>query len=486
MFDRRNVKVTSHMVGAAVEKHPTLAEEIVQRGHEPSGHGQTWTPQSSMTPERERKSYADSAATIERVTGVRPVGFNAFWSRSHMQRRLDRISACAVFALFLSSCARQTASADRAQANPISVRVAMPKHVRVPAEVDVSGTVETPSAPTNVGFLVSGKVIRVGPREGDFVKAGEVLAVVDPADFQFGVQSAIAQIALARAQSEKAFVSARPEQVEQARANLSQAEDEFRRMKTLYEKKSLAPNDFKKYETAYINAQQQYVQAKEGAQLEDKAAAKAALEQAEAAERIAQKRLSDSTLIAPIGGFVSKRNIEVGAMASPGTSVFTIVELDTVEIQVGVPETDVRLVHRGQQAIVTASARPGMSFSGKVRLVNVSAEPQTRTYMVRITVPNPKRALLVGMIAEARILGSETLDVLTLPGQSLVRDPQGAPQVFVYFPNEKRVYAKRVRAGGVMGRDVQITDGVKDSDWIVVAGQQLVREGSIVSAKEER
>jgi peptidoglycan/xylan/chitin deacetylase (PgdA/CDA1 family) len=81
MFDRRSVKVTSHMVGAAVEKHPALAKEIVQRGHEPSGHGQTWTPQYSMTPEQERKSYADSAATIERVTGVRPVGFNAFWLR---------------------------------------------------------------------------------------------------------------------------------------------------------------------------------------------------------------------------------------------------------------------------------------------------------------------------------------------------------------------------------------------------------------------
>jgi peptidoglycan/xylan/chitin deacetylase (PgdA/CDA1 family) len=85
MFDRRNVKVTSHMVGAAVEKHPILAKEIVQRGHEPSGHGQTWTPQYSMTPEQERKSYADSAATIERATGVRPIGFNAFWLRGTLQ-----------------------------------------------------------------------------------------------------------------------------------------------------------------------------------------------------------------------------------------------------------------------------------------------------------------------------------------------------------------------------------------------------------------
>src|SRR6266446_411400 len=265
-----------------------------------------------------------------------------------MNGSFNQVSACVVLALFLSGCARQSASADRAQPDPIAVRIAMPKHVRVPAEVLVSGTVETPSAPTSVGFLVSGKVIRVGPREGDFVKAGEVLAVIDPADYQFAVEAAVAQTALARAQNGKASVSARPEVVEQARASLSQAEDEFHRMKTLYEKKSLAPNDFKKYETAYANAQQQYGQAKEGAQREDKAAAKAALEQAEAAERIARKRLSDSTLIAPISGFVSKRNIEQGAMASPGTAVFTIVELDPVEIQVGVPETDVRLVHTGR------------------------------------------------------------------------------------------------------------------------------------------
>ena len=81
MFDRRQVKVTSHMVGAAVDLHPALAKEIVQRGHEAAGHGQTWTPQYSMTPDQERESYKQGIASIERATGTRPVGFNAFWLR---------------------------------------------------------------------------------------------------------------------------------------------------------------------------------------------------------------------------------------------------------------------------------------------------------------------------------------------------------------------------------------------------------------------
>jgi peptidoglycan/xylan/chitin deacetylase (PgdA/CDA1 family) len=82
MFDRVGVKVTSHMVGAAVERNPQLAKEIVERGHEAAGHGQTWTPQFSMTPEEERTSYQASIKTIETATGTRPIGFNAFWLRS--------------------------------------------------------------------------------------------------------------------------------------------------------------------------------------------------------------------------------------------------------------------------------------------------------------------------------------------------------------------------------------------------------------------
>ena len=81
LWDRVGVKVTSHMVGQAVEKHPDLAKEIGERGHEAAGHGQTWEPQYSMTPEQERAGYQASIETIQRVTGTRPIGFNAFWLR---------------------------------------------------------------------------------------------------------------------------------------------------------------------------------------------------------------------------------------------------------------------------------------------------------------------------------------------------------------------------------------------------------------------
>lgn len=88
LWDKHGIKVTSHMVGRAVELNPELAKEVVARGHEASGHGQTWTPQYSMTEDEERASYIKSANIIEKVTGARPIGFNAFWMR-HSTKTLE-------------------------------------------------------------------------------------------------------------------------------------------------------------------------------------------------------------------------------------------------------------------------------------------------------------------------------------------------------------------------------------------------------------
>ena len=72
---------SAHWETDCPERHPELAKEIVDRGHEASGHGQTWEPQYSMTPEQERAGYQASIDSIQKATGTRPIGFNAFWLR---------------------------------------------------------------------------------------------------------------------------------------------------------------------------------------------------------------------------------------------------------------------------------------------------------------------------------------------------------------------------------------------------------------------
>ncbi|MEW6429524.1 MAG: efflux RND transporter periplasmic adaptor subunit [Thermodesulfobacteriota bacterium] len=406
-----------------------------------------------------------------------------------MNNRMKAVVAATALSLSLlgvslTACTGDTRDQETGN-DPVPVTVGRVEEVHEREKIFASGTVSTPKSPANVGFLVAGRVISVGPREGDYVSEGQVLAKLDPTDFSLAVQGAEAQKARAQAEMEKAMRSARPELLEQARVGFERAEDEYRRMKMLYDEKSLAPNDFLKFKAAYEQAQQEYEQAKAGAQKEDKDLAKAAFSQAEAQLRITRKKLTDATLLAPVSGYISKRLTEPGDTASVGRPVFEIVQMEPVEVNVGVPETDVHLVRIGQQAEISIPALPGRSFQGTVRLINISADPGTRTYMTRITVQNPELLLRVGMVAEATIRGDQTVSLATLPGDAVVRDPQGATQVFVYYPDQKRVYAKRVEIGAAVNKNVEIKSGLSGNELIVLLGQTKLRNGLAVLATEQ-
>ena len=331
------------------------------------------------------------------------------------------------------------------QANSYAVPVIVGKIQKVQEHetIFVSGMVSTPDSPAVVSFLVSGKVIFVGPREGDYVKRGERLAEVDPLDYRLKVAAAAATL-------------------EQAKVGLRRAEEEYARMKYLYDAKSLAPNDYEKFKAALDGAGEQ-------------------VHQAEANDQLARKQLSDATLHAPVNGYISKRLIETGDTASAGRPVFEIVQLDTVEANVGVPETDVHLVRIGQKVSIRFPALPNQSFQGTVRIINVSADPGTRTYMARVRVPNPKHVIKIGMVAEAKIVGDRKISMMTLPGGAIVRDDQGATMVFVYFPEQQRVYRKRVKIGAFRGTEVEIKEGLSGDESIVIGGQDHLLDGMTVT-----
>jgi peptidoglycan/xylan/chitin deacetylase (PgdA/CDA1 family) len=82
LVDRHDVKLSSFMIGRAVDKAPDLAREIVRRGHEAAAHGRTWTNSYALNPEAERRFIADCVASIEKATGQTPVGWNAYWMRN--------------------------------------------------------------------------------------------------------------------------------------------------------------------------------------------------------------------------------------------------------------------------------------------------------------------------------------------------------------------------------------------------------------------
>ena len=206
--------------------------------------------------------------------------------------------------------------------------------------------------------------------------------------------------------------------------------------------------------------------------------------QSAAAAELARKKLADTRLEAPISGIIARRAIEVGATAAPGQPVFTIVDLDPVRVRIGVPEGDVGHVTVGAPASIRIPAlgASGASFSGRVSLIGVSADPTTRSFTVEITVPNPAHRLRAGMVAEATIRTSQRVSALLVPAAAVLHDGgvDGATIVYTADRTGSRVHARRVITGAAFGDSLEITSGLTSGDRIIVAGQHRLRDGALV------
>ena len=380
-------------------------------------------------------------------------------------------------AVALLACRHETHAAPEQAAVPIQVRT--PAVVDRAESVSASGSVDG-SETAEVAFLVGGRVARVLVEEGQHVTKGQLLAEIEPTDYQNVLNVATGQKEAAAAVQKRAEAGVRKQELEQARIDFARAKDEYNRMKFLVERKSLPPNDFQKFEAAYRASKERYDMAVEGTRKEDKEAANAQATAAAAQATQEGKRLSDTRLLAPISGNIGMRKVDPGQSVAAGMPVFTIVDLNPVKVRVGVPEAEIAKVKQGADVEVTIPSLGGRCFKGKVAIIGVAAEPASRTYAVKILVPNPGPVLLAGMIAEARIFGPNKQRSLTIPAESVVPDAQGAPIVYAYAPDRKRVFGRRVEVGSPVGKEVEIRSGLRGDEQIVVFGQQKVREGGLV------
>ncbi len=414
-----------------------------------------------------------SQASLEISRGAIQVVHSATTeTRSSRTRFLAAVALCALAPLW--GCGHKSQlPADQ----PVPVMVRVPHRVQEQVSVAASGEVEA-NVTAQSAFQVAGRVARVFVDEGQSVGKGQVLAELDAADYRNAYDAAVAQADAAGAERQKAQVGLRPEELEQARIDYERWQDEYSRMKYLYDHQSLPANDFKKIEAGYQAAQQRYEMAREGTRREDKAAAQDQYRAAMAQQHEAAKRLRDTRLVAPIAGQIGMRRVDVGDTVAAGIPVISVLDLNPVKVRVAIPESEIGKVRESERATITIPSLDGRQFEGKVEAVGVAADPASRTYAVKITVPNPEHVLRAGMVAEARIYGTATIHAITVPGDAVTRDPQGATQIFIYDPTAQRVYARRVDVGAPLGSEVEITGGLNGDEQVVVEGQQNVRQGS--------
>jgi RND family efflux transporter MFP subunit len=363
-----------------------------------------------------------------RITAVAaPINRNARARSARTALVLTTLGAVAA-----SACVRTAASATNDADSTAVPVVAQSVALSTRAWSTTASGIVHANTTVDVAFLVAGKVVAVGPDEGQTVRAGQEIAAVDPTDYRLAL--------------------------EQASAQSDRAARDRDRNKALLATGGIAPADMDHLES--------------GAR------------QSAAAADLAKKRLTDTHLAAPISGIIARRAIEVGTTVAPGQAAFTIVDLDPVRVRVGVPESDIGHVTEGATATVRIPALD-TSFAGRVSLIGVAADPATRSYTVEISVPNRARRLRAGMVAEASITTSATQSALMVPAAAVLHDGGVNGTTIVYVLDRDnttttRAHARRVTTGVARGDSLEITSGLAVNDRIVVAGQQRLREGAAV------
>lgn len=294
---------------------------------------------------------------------------------------------------------------------------------------------------SSLGFRVAGKIRARKVDTGAQVRAGQVLAELEPQDI--GLQETAAQAAVASAEADLALAGA-----------------ELERHRQLLEKN-------------YIS------QALFDARANQEKAASARLEQARAQLDVAKNQSSYTMLAADADGVVTQWFAEIGQVVGAGQPIVGLARNGELETQIDVPESRVSEFGMGRPVIVQLWAERGSRYAGKVREVSPSADPATRTYSVRVAFDEADQAVKLGMTTRVFFTDSATPSAVLVP-LSALHELDRKPAVWVLDPEKKSVNLREVQVGQYREDGVTITAGLTTGDRIVTAGVHKLRPGQVV------
>ncbi len=289
-----------------------------------------------------------------------------------------------------------------------------------------SGNVE--AVEITVSAKTGGTLIQLLKDEGDIVKKGDTVAVLDTkiTELEYSkakalVQAAKAKLKLMKKGSRKEDLLAAKENVKQAKANFELAKKEFERAENLLKEKSLPPNKFDEVNAKFKIAKARYEQAKSmfakvknPFRAEETEQAEANLKAAEAQLKILEQHLNDAVITSPTDGVISEVYFRVGETVAPYGNVFEVVNLAEPEIKIYVPETQLGKIKLGQKAEIFSDSFKEKTFSGRVVYISPKAEFTPKTiqtkeervklvFEVKIKAENKNLELKTGMPVDVEI-----------------------------------------------------------------------------------
>jgi multidrug efflux pump subunit AcrA (membrane-fusion protein) len=364
---------------------------------------------------------------------------------------------------------------------PLAVKVVAVKQDTLDEILELNGIVNPlPNSSARISATNAGVLTYVGPKVGDRVAVGELVART-----QRGVQSAqvgqaVAALELANANLEKAKVGARPEEILQARAaldvasaNLGNAKATKQRFEQLY-KEDIAPGqalDLAVSQEKVASAQQAAAIAnltlvKKGLRREDRLAAAAQSSQARANVELARAALQLSELRSPIEGFVIERYLNIGDQTGPTNPIMLIAELNTVMVQANLPVGYNRRIEIEDRVQIVS---PGLHrvCSGTVMAVGMKVDPVTNTIPIQIRVQNNGLALKMGMVVRCRIVLSTHRNVTVIPKNCLIASAEDPSSFVVNLIIDNHSEPAQVKTDIISGDVVEITSGLKPGQLVI-------------------
>ncbi len=302
--------------------------------------------------------------------------------------------------------------------------------------------------------IVAGMVTYVSVDIGDRVKVGDVVIKLNRTNFELAVKQAQAALTAAEASISLAI------------ARFEQAKKEYNRATDLLTDKVIPQSRFESAETAYKTA-------KEAASY-----SRAQHDQAKAALGVQMKHLRDADIRSPIDGVVVERDVEIGQAVAPGGKLLRIVDQTFLKLDVNLPEADIGRIAIGTAVLITTDAFPEHEFSGKVTVVNPMVERKTRTFRMRIEIPNPSEKLVDGMFAKVK-LSVEKRRSLAIPRNALQRFP-GSGTYYVFTVDGNKAYKRTVEIGVTNDQNAEVLNGLVENDKVITSGAGRLRSGTSV------
>lgn len=340
-----------------------------------------------------------------------------------MTKRITYLTA--IFLIALAGCrGRKSESSGMQEAIPVvASRAAM---IPIPDEISLSGNIEGYKT-VRLGFMVAGKIDYISVNEGDKVTQGQVIASLDPASYSIAKEIADIQV--------------------------SQVQDEYNRLKAMHDSNSLSESDFSKISYG--------------------------LQLAKAQQKLHAKNLQDTKLYSPLDGILLKKLAETGEIIGTGLPLFVVSDIRKIKVSAFIPENELHKIRIGQKAEVHVSSLES-AFEGKITEVGSAADAASRSFSVKIELPNPDLLIRPGMIAEVQIIPEKVNMVLSVPAGAVLHDFNDKSYVYVIDAINNKAYRRDIIPGKIIQNDIEIISGLSEGETIATGGQYKLTDGSVV------